>query len=252
MKTEAIQAIHPPETRGDQSVERGAAIHAPAHHSDHIAHTPTVTVNGTPLPDPPVEPAVSAPPKPRSVPSEVRVLLAELELLSHGQTQRIDPAPAGGGEGRILPPGELSPPHVELAVRYAGCRSDRSRAVVVGEMRAVLASWRGLSVDRSKVREESFDELAARIVGQGVGLLVPEAALIFRCTPTFVRRSRLAADRDSELGKPVGAARPPDPQERADRAEVRRLREVGLSVRAIALSTGVARSTVQRWIAEAA
>ncbi len=213
---------------------------------------PVVTVNGVPLDEHiTVGPArtVQYPPGETTIPADVRVLLAELELLSHGSTQNVRPAPGGqGAEGRVFPPGESRPPHVELRARYVACRSDRGRREVIAAMGAALKEARGLDVDRSRVVEETADELAARIVKTGEGLRVAEAALIFRCTPSMVRRARLAGECEAEFGKPLAPVRV-DPQERADRAEVLRLRSVGLSVRAIALSTGVARSTVQDWIA---
>lgn len=68
---------------------------------------------------------------------------------------------------------------------------------------------------------------------EGEGASVAVVALALRCTPTFVRRVRVSTGRDAERGRVLEIE--PDP---------RALRDAGLSLRAVALATGVPRSTL--------
>ena len=85
---------------------------------------------------------------------------------------------------------------------------------------------------------ETLEELCARIVQDGWAIPTDECARAMRCTPTLVRRARLAAERHPETGYSL-PPRQQDPMEWALKLDA-----VGLSVRQIATLTGLPKSTI--------
>lgn len=84
---------------------------------------------------------------------------------------------------------------------------------------------------------ETWEELAARIVRDGWGCTADDCAMAMRCTPSMARRARLAEMRHPDTGYALPA--------RMDAvAWAVQLDAAGLSVREIAMVTGVAKSTL--------
>jgi DNA invertase Pin-like site-specific DNA recombinase len=185
-------------------------------------------------------------PIPPPIPKAVRQLLAELELLSHGSTTAWNPT-GGTGDDVVVPFGESDPPHLRLRARYLAQTADAGRARVVEEMRVTLRGHRGVSVDRSVVVGESREAEDARILQTGEDFSAEEVARRFNCTPTRVRRLRLADGRDVERGRRSAPAAPV-----ADAAgQALRMKANGMSERQIALVLGQHRTTVTRWLKKA-
>jgi hypothetical protein len=177
----------------------------------------------------------------------VRILLAELELLSHGSVQSWNATGGGEDEGTGHPPGDLHPPHLELRKLYLEQHTDEGRANVEKTMRATLAEYRGTAVDRTRVIGETRKDESLRIIGEGEGFTPQEVALRFRCTPTRVRRLRLAAGRDAVLGHEV-EQEPVPVDNSAAIAAARRMAGHGMSVRLIGMELGRPKSTISDWV----
>lgn len=182
------------------------------------------------------------------LPTHVRLLLAELEMLPHGSTASWNPT--GGGEGDDpRPPGCGNPPHLELRARYLKAETDADRGEAVAAMKRTLREYRGAGVDRSRVVGETRHDESLRILAEGEGFTPKEVALRFRCTPTRVRQLRLAADRDAELGHLVEPeAIAPEDDDDALIAAARRMKGRGMSVRLIGLELGRPKSTISDWL----
>lgn len=185
--------------------------------------------------------------KPRQhaiIPQPIRLLLAELELISHGSTQSWNSAGGSHSESTaVLPYGESAPPHLVLRDLYIAQTTDHGRRTIVTRMRTALREARG-RVDRSHVVYETREQEDARIVKQGEGFTDHEVAFRFNCTPSRVRRARLAAGVNPETGKPALPA-----HEAADqRTEAQRMKADGMSVRQIAMVLGRPPATVGDWV----
>jgi hypothetical protein len=172
----------------------------------------------------------------------MRQVLAELELISHGSTQSWNSA--GGGkdseDSTTAPPGEMHPPHLEYLHLWDQAVDDQARALIRKEAEALLESIRGHGIDRSRVVGESLEQEDARILAEGKDFPVEEVARRFHCTPTRVRRVRLAAEQEA-----FEAARAAE----ADAAaEARRMEANGLTQRQIALTMDRPRRTIRRWL----
>ncbi len=177
------------------------------------------------------------------IPPEVRQLFAELELLSHGTTQSWNSTGSHTTDRAIIPPGESKPPHVTFRLSYLAASSDSARSLVVKEAGEELERFRGHGIDRSHVVGESQEQQNARLLKEGAGEPPSRVALVFHCTPTRVRRLRLAAGFNTETGRPT------TPVATDLAVEARRLRDAGMSVRAIALALGKPKSTVHDLLA---
>jgi len=195
---------------------------------------------------------------------QMRAVLAELSVCSHVPARAWGPTgrsrggdePPGGGR----PPGDLGPE--AFARRYGSpfhtctrnCRhrlveGDTGREFVLGQARAELRSLRGGGLRRVVVREiETLDELKQRIVADGEGKSVNDAAVYFCTGQSIVRAARREADRDLDFGRPAEPM--PDPARR--RARARELKAAKYSTAQIAWSLGVSRRTVARDLGEAA
>jgi len=107
---------------------------------------------------------------------------------------------------------------------------------LLGEAQAELDAWirRPLAPDTA----ETLEDLYARIVEDGWGVTASECARAMRCTPTLVRRARLAAGRHPENGYHLPGAGT-DVYVWACSLDA-----AGLTVRQIALVTGLPKSTL--------
>lgn len=178
------------------------------------------------------------------IPQHVRLLLAELELISHGSTQSWNSAGGAHGDNTaVLPYGESNPPHVYFRDLYLTQTTDEGRQRVVGKICGALREARG-HIDRSHVVGETREQEDTRIISQGEGFTADEVAHRFNCTPSRVRRARLAAGRSQHDGKPTqGSLTVTD-----GRIEALRMKEQGMSVRAIAMVLNTPPSTVGDWV----
>src|SRR4051794_31699081 len=89
----------------------------------------------------------------------------------------------------------------------------------------------------AELRAESLEDLGALVVDRGEGFDAQTVAISLRCTPTLVRRARLAAGLEPERGRPleVNGNGP---------ALGLELVANGYSLRAAALISGTPRSTL--------
>jgi len=178
----------------------------------------------------------------------MRQVLAELELTSHGSTQSWNSSGHGGGESvNVFPPGESRPPHIEWRERYERAVTDDARQRIIEDAGRAL---RGI-IRRAKVTPtsgESEKQFAARVISTGRGFGVGEVATAMRCTPTRVRRIRLANGVSLEFGLALTVEAPDGDVER----RARTLAEQGMSVRQIEMLTGMSKSWLHRMLGRAA
>jgi DNA-directed RNA polymerase specialized sigma24 family protein len=183
------------------------------------------------------------------LPLEMRQVLAELELLSHGSTQSFAAAPGAGSDksyGR--PPGDEHPPHLHWRNQWKRASDEDRRSEVLRHAKADLAAHRKGDMSRVQVMVESRDELEKRVVREGKGWSVQETALHCRVTPTFVRKARLRAAADAAVdAQDELATVPVDKRERC-----LHLAAGGHTERGIAMLTKLPKSTVRRLIGRAA
>jgi hypothetical protein len=161
----------------------------------------------------------------------MRQTLAQLELTSTTAAHALVSTIAHQPPGSRAPSGEHSSPAERWCAAFNAARDDAQRRDVLRAARSDLAHLQRRRFAVGAISDG--DDLRARIVGEAEGATVAVVALALRCTPTLVRRTRLAAGRDAEHGRTLIL----EPTPRA-------LRDAGLSLRAIALATGVARSTL--------
>jgi hypothetical protein len=168
---------------------------------------------------------------------EQRQVLAELELTSTSRARAFVPVISTSPPDSMPPTGDPSP------ATYWRERFDQARP---GEEPTLLALARD---ELRHIRRRAFPavawedgvELAARVLGDGEGLQPGDVAFALRCTPTFVRRTRLANGREPEHGRTV----------RMDQLDARALMDAGMSLRQAAVATGVPRSTLAGRLARA-
>lgn len=180
---------------------------------------------------------------------EIRQVLAELELLSHGSTQSFAAAPGAGSDksyGR--PPGDEHPPHLHWREQWERASDEDRRSEVLRLARSDLAAHRKGDMSRVAVTVESREELEKRVVREGKGWTAKETALHCRVTPTFVRKARLKAATDAA----VEAREEPAPVAADKRERCLHLAVTGHTERGIAMLTGLPKSTVRRLLGRAA
>jgi len=163
---------------------------------------------------------------------DARTLLFRMSLLSYGDTQRL--GGRGGESGRIGPPGEARPMADRWARAFAGATPETLPGLIE-EARAEFDAWirRPLAPDTT----ETWEELAERIVTDAWGITADECAVAMRCTPSMVRRARLAEMRHPETGYSL-------PVERDVVAWARALDDAGLTLGQIETLTGVPKTTL--------
>lgn len=180
------------------------------------------------------------------VSQQIRQVLAELELISHGTTANW--APTGhASEGAAMPPGESQPPHLYWRGQWLRAVDEEDERRVLAGARRELASLRKRS--EVKVKMETEEELEARIVREGRGEPVTTVAMAMRCTSTFVRKARLKAGMSVTTGKaPKGIAiGTVDQREHAEH-----MAENGATERQIEFVTKLPKTTVRRILGRAA
>lgn len=162
---------------------------------------------------------------------EQRQVLLDLELTSTARAQAIVPVVSCSPPSSTAPCGDDTPATYWRA-RFGDARDDDEARALVEQARAELRAIRRRAF--APMRYETADELAERVVVEGEGVDALHVAIALRCTPTFVRRARLAQGRDPEFGRVVDL----------DVLEPRALLDAGLSVRQAAAVLGVPRSTL--------
>lgn len=185
----------------------------------------------------------------RSQDVEMAQILTELGLLSHGSVTRYNPS-SRGESIKVLPFGEPNPPHLRFGRLYNEQTTDTGRAVVIERAAAELAQLRGRGVDRSHVTGESVVEFERRLLADGQGFTAQEVATRLHCTPTRVRRIRLANGRDADTGNPTSTSHvDEDPNQRL---AVCRMGAAGYTIRQIRHLTSVPTTTIHRWLKDQA
>jgi hypothetical protein len=164
-----------------------------------------------------------------SLEREMRQVLAELALLLNGKTQTFY---ATGGKSENpdpRPQGESKPPHEYWAQRWAACPDHGT----------VLAAREALNAWKRRVVTSEGDGTNENqwLLEDGEGYTADEVARRFNTTPSRVRSLRLADDREMEFGKKIHGNRVVP--------RVQDLVEQGMGARAIAMLTGMKRSTAQ-------
>jgi hypothetical protein len=165
-----------------------------------------------------------------------RPVLVRLALVSHAPSGRMDAMPrTHGTPEHRRPPGEANPEAEVLAHRLSVSTSLVEATGIVDEIRSELAhaTRRALPPDTT----ETAEDMAERIVSDGVGWTVDDVSRAMHCTRPFVRTARLSFGRDPETG-----FTPPD----GDPMNVaRELHAAGRSLYTVAALTGVPRSTLR-------
>jgi hypothetical protein len=165
---------------------------------------------------------------------EVRQVLAELELVSHGKCQSFN-ASGRPAEGHARPFGDPYPEFIVFRDRFEReGYSDR----LLQEARDTLKELRKRQAVRPK--GESQADIESRAVLEGAGWDRKTAAVAFGLLPSRLGRVRAMAGRDVESGHPLGVL----PSERAQMAL--RLSQAGWSQQRIAQVLATSQPTVCR------
>lgn len=177
----------------------------------------------------------------------IRLVLARLELLSYGAVASMD---SSGGKGKPTggdkPKGwrayrdddELEVPHIRFRVEYERAVDNVARE---GVCEAAEAALKALTEPRkAQAKGETLAQLQARILKDGQGWSVKDAALGFRVTETFVRKVRAEGLRRLDDGRPL-------PSSSMSLAE---MVEKGWAVRRVAEVMGWSVMTAQRRMAK--
>jgi hypothetical protein len=180
------------------------------------------------------------------LPIELRQVLAELEMLSHGRVQSYAGTAPGESEGYGRPPGSEFPPHIIWRDEWMKASDARRRYEVLRLAAEELSALRkGRKVT---VVEETQAEMEERVISKGDGWTVEETARECRCTATFVRRSRLKAGVNAITGQ-----QPKDRKQTSDQRErARQLADEGFTERQIVMLTGLAKTTIRRLLGRTA
>ncbi len=173
--------------------------------------------------------------------------LAEL----HAQARQValelalTAAPSAGGVVGVVhsgKPSSVRPPPIDDPVERFTSELDRAHDDVEAVGRALRRARGELDHLRrrslsSQLHVETATDLRALVVDRGQGFTPLEVSVALRCTPTFVRRARVAAGVEPERGRAV----------RVNGGGVElgvELIAAGMSVRAASAVVGVPRSTL--------
>jgi hypothetical protein len=166
-----------------------------------------------------------------------RQVLLELELCSVTRA-RAYATPISGAHAESRPPTGGETPADFWRQRFESA-DDRELDGLVRQARAELDAIRRRPL--AQLHAESADDLRELVLERGEGFPAADVAVALRCTPTFVRRARLAAGRDPEHGRLVQMHQMENGNGAALGLE---LVANGHSIRAAAAIAGVAKSTL--------
>lgn len=158
-------------------------------------------------------------------------LVVGFALLQYGSV-RVYESSAAKGDGAVLPGGELHPPLEHWAHLLPRCRTVEEVLDVLRLARAELDAWQVRP--EPPPEGETFEDLSERILSYE-GWEPKDVSLACRCTPTLIRRVRVDAERNPETGREEGSL-----QHAMD------LLSQGLSLRQVAILTGISKSTLHR------
>jgi hypothetical protein len=158
-------------------------------------------------------------------------LVVGFALLQYGSV-RVYESSRAQGDGAVLPGGELHPPLDHWADLLPRCRTLDEIIELLSLAQHELNSWRVRP--EPPPEGETFDELAERIISYE-GWEPKDVSLACRCTPTLVRRVRVDAERNPETGREEGSLQ-----------HARDLLASGMSLRQVAVLTGISKSTLHR------
>jgi hypothetical protein len=171
--------------------------------------------------------------------TQVRGLLVRLALTSEARAGTFVTGGTGSQPTSRPPTGEAHPLGEALAAELERAGDDVGRLAQLlrrahDELEAIVRR------PVAGVTADSYADMSAEIVSRGEGFGVKEVSIGLRCTPTLIRRVRLAAGRHPETGRAL-AVEQANGQPVAFGVELVR---GGYSVRAAAMIVGVPRSTL--------
>jgi hypothetical protein len=158
-------------------------------------------------------------------------LVVGFALLQYGSV-RVYESSRAQGDGAVLPPGELRPPIEHWAELLPRCRTLDEIIELLSLAQHELNSWRVRP--EPPPEGETLDDLKQRILSYE-GWEPKDISLACRCTPTLVRRARAEAERNPETGREEGSLE-----------HARDLLSQGMSLRQVAVLTGISKSTLHR------
>lgn len=165
-------------------------------------------------------------------------MLLELELTSTARAHAFAPVVTCSMPESSAPNGDDTPA-AYWRERFAAAADERELAELVALAHAELRRIRRRAFPA--LAYDTADELAERVITEGEGVSVADVSIALRCTPTFVRRARIARGREVEFGRKVRVE-----------LEPAALHAAGLSIRQVSAVLGVPRSTVHERLARAA
>jgi hypothetical protein len=158
-------------------------------------------------------------------------LVVGFALLQYGSV-RVYESSRAQGDGAVLPPGELRPPIEHWAELLPRCRTLDEIIELLSLAQHELNSWRVRP--EPPPEGETLDDLKQRILSYE-GWEPKDISLACRCTPTLVRRARAEAERNPETSREEGSLE-----------HARDLLSQGMSLRQVAVLTGISKSTLHR------
>jgi hypothetical protein len=157
-------------------------------------------------------------------------LLIGFALLQYGSV-RVYETPRSGGDG-YLPSGELHPPLERFSDLLPHCKTLPEIIALLAQARTELHGWRVRP--ESPPEGETLEDLKERILVLE-GWEPKDVSLACRCTPTLVRQARIEAERNPETGREEGSLE-----------QARDMLSRGMSLRQVAVLTGIPKSTLHR------
>lgn len=145
----------------------------------------------------------------RRLTQQEREVLARLEMLAQGTTQRFDASGGGTGDHMPIALPDREYPHLYWRIRILDARDDYARRKALEGAIEELDGWRRRVVWTNSTIE-TWDELVSRIVEEGSGWSVREVANHCRCSERQVVRARnesgVSVDKGQALDGHKGSA----------------------------------------------
>lgn len=151
------------------------------------------------------------------------------ELLGYGTTIRYEKRRSA--DLSPLPAGEGDPPFDHWLPLLLTSRTFETFEPVYHAARSELQHWRKRSEPAPE--GETLEQMIDRLISDGEGWSARDAAIAFRCGATQVRRWRMERERNPETGREEGSIQ-----------HARELLSEGMSLRQVAMTTGIPRSTL--------